>query len=59
MDKIAYTLDELAEQFQVTTRTLRTYIKNGKLKAVKIGTRWIVSAENLNDFINGKNNDES
>lgn len=49
-----YTLQELEGLLEVTTRTLLQYIKEGKLKAVKIGGKWKVSESNLQDFINGK-----
>ena len=49
-----YTLKELEGVLGVTHRTLLTYVKDEKLKAVKIGGRWKVSEENLKDFINGK-----
>lgn len=49
-----YTLQELEGLLEVTTRTLLTYIKEGKLKAVKIGGKWKVSESNLQDFINGR-----
>ena len=48
-----YTLSELEVILQVTHRTLLTYIKNGKLKGVKIGGKWRISEENLQRFING------
>lgn len=47
-----YTLEEVASIIQVTRRTVYTYIKNGSLKAVKIGKYWRVSEANLQDFIN-------
>jgi excisionase family DNA binding protein len=47
-----YTLEEVAALLEVTTRTLYTYIKDGKLKAQKIGGRWKISEENLKKFIN-------
>ena len=46
-----YTLEEVAEILQLTRRTLYTYIKNGQLKAVKIGKYWRVSEETLQQFI--------
>ena len=39
-DITLYTLTEVAEILRVTRRTLYTYIKEGKLKAVKIGKYW-------------------
>ncbi len=46
-----YSLDEVAEILQLTRRTLYNYIKNGQLKAVKIGKYWRVSEETLQSFI--------
>ena len=49
-----YTLTEVAEKLQVTRRTLYNYIKDGKLKANKVVSKWIVTEEQLKDFIEGK-----
>ena len=60
-----YTLTELEPILGVTHRTLLTYVKTGKLKAVKIGDflyffyvkiggKYKVSEENLKKFINGE-----
>lgn len=46
-----YTLEEVAEILQLTRRTLYNYIKDGKLKAVKIGKYWRVSEEVLQQFV--------
>ena len=47
-----YTLDEVADILQITRRTLYTYIKIGKLEAVKFGRFWRVSRNELNRFLN-------
>lgn len=49
-----YSLTELEPILGVTHRTLQAYIKNGRLKGVKIGGKWKVSGENLRKFINGE-----
>lgn len=49
-----YTLTELESVLGVTHRTLQGYVKDGKLKAVKLGGKWKVTEQNLLDFINGK-----
>lgn len=49
-----YDIKELAEILHVSTRTLMRYIKDERLRAVKIGGKWTVSEENLQNFINGK-----
>ena len=46
-----YTLDEVADILKVTKRTLYTYVKEGKLPAVKMGKYWRVSKESLQAFI--------
>jgi hypothetical protein len=46
-----YTLEEVSDILKVTRRTIYNYIKNGDLKAVKIGKYWRVSETNLKDFI--------
>ena len=46
-----YTLEEIAEILHVTRRTLYTYIKEGKLRAVKVGKSWRVTQKNLDDFL--------
>lgn len=49
-----YTLKEVAGLLKVTERTLLTYLKTEKLKGNKIGGKWIISHENLQNFVNGK-----
>ena len=46
-----YTIEEVAELLHTTRRTLYTYLKAGKLKAVKMGRKWIITEENLKEFI--------
>lgn len=47
-----YTLEELVEILKVTRRTLYNYIKEGKLKAVKMGKYWRVTQRQLDAFLN-------
>lgn len=49
-----YTLTELEPVLGVTHRTLQTYIKDGRLKGIKVGGKWRVTEENLKKFINGE-----
>ena len=46
-----FTLDEVADILKVSRRTLYTYVKEGKLPAVKMGKYWRVSQESLQAFI--------
>ncbi len=45
-----YTLEELTEILQVTKRTIYNWIKDGKLKAFKVGKCWRVTREALAEF---------
>lgn len=53
MDKV-YTLKEVEELLKVSNRTLLNYIKAGKLNAVKIGRKWMVTEENIKKLLDGK-----
>lgn len=46
-----YTLVEIEEILQVTRRTIYNWIKDGKLKAFKVGKEWRVTREALEDLI--------
>lgn len=35
-----WTVDELAKELQVTTRTISNYLKSGELKGTKVGGQW-------------------
>lgn len=49
-----YTLAELQAQLKVSYRTLLRYIKDGRLRAVKVGATWRVTESNLKRFLNGE-----
>lgn len=49
-----YTLSEIEPILGVTHRTLLNYMKDGRLKGVKVGGKWKVSEDNLKKFINGE-----
>ena len=48
------TLQELEPLLDVTNRTLLSYVKSGRLQAVKIGGKWRVTREALDRFLSGK-----
>lgn len=50
-DMTVYTIEELESLLNVTRRTLYNYIKEGKLKAVKMGKYWRVREDQLDDFL--------
>ena len=49
-----YTLTELETVLGVSHRTLLTYVKQGRLKAVKAGGKWKVTRDQLKAFIEGE-----
>ena len=53
-----FTLAEVAEALNITTRSLMTYIKQGRLKAVKLAGKWRISEDNLRAFVNGEGANE-
>lgn len=53
-----YELDEIALLLLCAKSTILRYIRDGKLKATKIGRRLVVSRESLNSFVLGKNERE-
>ncbi len=48
-----YTSKELAEMFQCDIQTIRRYIKDGKLKALRFGKEYRITQEQLDKFIEG------
>ncbi len=46
-----YTLREISTQLDMSIRSLREYIRNGKLGAFKIGRSYMVSSDALDRFI--------
>lgn len=50
MSEVFYSLTEVAERLKISEKTVVRQIKNGKLKALKIGRLWRVSDEDFIDF---------
>lgn len=51
-DVTLYRSEQVAELCQVTTETVRNWIQDGKLKAVKLGKTWRVKRGDLLEFLN-------
>lgn len=49
-----YTIKEAAALLELTTTTLHTYIKAGKLPARKIAGVYHISEDNLKEYIQGQ-----
>ncbi|NSW76059.1 MAG: helix-turn-helix domain-containing protein [Candidatus Atribacteria bacterium] len=56
-----YTVEEVAQKLKVTEYVIRKWIREKKLKAVKIGRLWRVPESALREFlkINGKGEDRN
>ena len=51
-DVTLYSVFDLAQMLNVTTVSIRNYIKQGHLKGQKVMGRWFVSEEELEEFFN-------
>ena len=49
-----YDVQETAALLNSTAQTVRLYIKKSKIKAQKLGTRYYIAEENIQDFLRGK-----
>ena len=50
MSEIYYTAEQIAEMLHMHVKTVQRYIREGKLRAVKIGKSWRVSGHDLSVF---------
>lgn len=49
-----YSVEEAAAYLHVTTRSILAYLKDGRLRGVKAGGKWQISADNLRRYVNGE-----
>jgi excisionase family DNA binding protein len=47
-----YTVQEIAQALQVTPQTVRAYIKQGKIRAQRIGRPLLITEISLKEFLN-------
>ncbi|MDX1777423.1 MAG: helix-turn-helix domain-containing protein [Thermodesulfobacteriota bacterium] len=50
-DVTLYSVPDLSQMLNVTTVSVRNYIKQGHLKGQKVMGRWFVSEEEVRDFL--------
>lgn len=50
-----FTPQQVAEKLQLNIRTVYKWIREGKLKAIKVGDLWRISESELERFINENN----
>ena len=46
-----YDIKELSEMLKMNIRTLQRYVREGKLKVSKVGRKYIITEENLKEFL--------
>lgn len=46
-----YTIPEVAEALNVTSQTIRAWIKQGKIKSQRIGRPILITENNLKEFL--------
>jgi excisionase family DNA binding protein len=54
-----FTVDDVAEKTHVKPETVREWLRNGKLKGIKIGKAWLIQESNLKKAVNGEGESES
>jgi excisionase family DNA binding protein len=55
-EKEYYSPQEIAEKFNLKPRTVANWIRQGKLKAIKLGDLWRVHRTDLEAFIKASQN---
>lgn len=53
----AYDIQETAELINLTPQSVRNYVKQGKIKAQRVGIRYYIAEENIQSFLRGDSND--
>ena len=52
----AYDIQETAELINLTPQSVRNYVKQGKIKAQRVGIRYYIAEENIQSFLRGDSN---
>ena len=51
MQEKFYTVEKIAEMLEMHPKTIQKYIREGKLRATKVGKAWRVSGHDLSQFV--------
>lgn len=54
--EIIYSVNDLMEILSVTRRTILLYIKQGKIKAFKMGNTWRITKKRFDEFVESNTN---
>jgi len=55
MQEKYYTVDDVCNMLGMHSKTIQRYIREGKLRAVKVGKAWRISGHDLSLFMEGSN----
>lgn len=58
LKKPLLTIHETAELLRVNDATVRTWVRSGELRALKVGREWRIGEQDLEDFLNSNANRE-
>ena len=50
-EKIYYTPEEVAEKLNVTPKTVRDWLKNGNMTGYKFGSKYRITKEDFNEYL--------
>ena len=53
----AYDVQEIAKAFDMTPQSIRKFIREGRIKGRKVGTRWYVTEEAMREYLLGYDNE--
>ena len=53
-----YDVQEIAKAFDMTPQSVRKYLKEGRIKARKVGTRWYATEEAIREFLLGEQTED-
>ena len=56
MDPRYYTVDEIKDMRHLSSRTILNYIRSNKLKAMKLGGKWLIEEPDLKKFLQDASN---
>ena len=51
-----YDVQEIAKMFDMTPQSIRKFIREGRIKGRKVGTRWYVTEEAIREYLLGYDN---
>jgi len=49
-----YSVNDMVKLLSLTPVTIRTLLREGKIKGKKVGKRWLVREEELQKYLNGE-----